>query len=319
MGILRLIASLTVWPTLFAVLAAPGLAEEVPPRAQAPLGTWEQRDTKEPNLVRFEQTRLAQFKNGQLRFTRINYENGQLVRLGFAGHKEPAERFEVKGKVLVLTDARGKQHTFNKLDKDPPELLIAALRFGERKALKEEEVKPIQKELARREEANLRVRTEWRELKGKAEAQAAKLKEMEKIDADDTAYFIRLVKKVGWIDSMRFGDRAENSAYLIVMHTRDLSLMQAALPELKKEVLAKRFEPEMFAGLHDRFRTIVALPERYGMHVTPDENGMLVVGPLEDPKRVDEYRKEIGLPPLREYLKRYQDENGGKEVRVQEK
>src|SRR5262249_38667411 len=125
--------------------------------------------------------------------------------------------------------------------------------------------------------------------------------------------------RIGWIDSRRFGATTENSAYLIVMHTKDLSLMQAALPELKKEVLAKRFDPELYAGLHDRFRTIVALPERYGMHVTPGENRELVVGRLEEPKRVDEYRKEIGLPPLREYLKRYQEENGGKEVRVLEK
>jgi hypothetical protein len=284
-----------------------------------PLGTWEQNDTKEPNLVRFEPTRLVQFKNGQLRFSRIGYENGRLVRLGFGGGKDPAELFDVKGKILVLTDAKGGRHTFHKLDKDPTELLIPALPVGERKAQQGEEVNSIQVELARREEANLRVRWEWRELKCKADAQAAKYKEMEKIDADDTAYLVRLVKRIGWIDSQRFGAVTENSAFLIVMHTKDLSLMQAALPELKKEVLEKRFDPELFAGLYDRFRTIVALPERYGMHVTPDENGELVVGPLEDPKRVNEYRKEIGLPPLREYLKRYQAENGGKEVRVQEK
>ena len=84
-------------------------------------------------------------------------------------------------------------------------------------------------------------------------------------------------------------------------------------------VLAKRFDPELFAGLFDRFRTLVALPERYGMHVTLDEKGELVVGPLENSMKVDEYWKEIGLPPLRAYLKRYQSENGGKVVRVLEK
>jgi hypothetical protein len=288
----------TLGPVLFAALASAGRSEDAPPRPRPPLGTWEQCDTKEPNLVRFEPTRLAQFRGGQLRFSRIGYEDGRLVRLGFEGHKEPAERFEVKGKVLTLTDDKGRRHTFRRLDENPAELSIPALAFGERKALKGEEVKAM---------------------KGKADEQAAKYREMEKIDADDTVYLVRLVKRVGWIDGARFGDKAENSAFLIVMHTKDLSLLQASLPELKKEVLAGDFDPELFAGLHDRFRTIVALPERYGMHVTPDENNELVVGPLEDPKRVDGYRKEIGLPPLREYLKRYQDENGGKEVRVQEK
>ncbi len=307
------------WSAALISLVFAGATQGGPAESKAIVGTWEQRDVKTPNLVRFESNRLVQFRDGQLRFTRVEYDNGRIVRLGFAGQKEPAERFEVKEGLLVLTDAKGKQHTFRKLDKDPPELLIPPLPFGERKPLEAEKVKSIRAEMARREEANLKVRTEYRELKGKPKEQAAKVAEMMKIDADDTKYLVKLVKEIGWIDSVRFGDRAENSAYLIVMHTRDHSLMQAALPELKKEVLAKRFDPELFAGLHDRFRTIVALPERYGMHITPDEKGELVVGPLEDPKRVDEFRKEIGLPSLREYLKRYQAENGGKEVRVLEK
>jgi hypothetical protein len=319
MRIFAFLARLTFWSIPFVGLASSGRAEDVPPETKALLGAWEQRDAKEPNLVRFETHRLVQFKNGQLRFNRMAYEDGRLVRLGFAGQKEPLERFEVKDNLLTLTDAKGGKHTFRKLDKDPPQLLIPTLPLGERKPLRAEEVGAIRKELARREEANLRVRTEWRELKGKADQQAAKYKEMEKIDADDTNYLVGLLEAKGWIDSIRFGTKAEHAAFLIVMHTKDHSLMQAALAELRKEVLAGRFDPELFAGLHDRFRTIVALPERYGMHVTPDEKGELVVGPLEDPKRVDEYRKEIGLPPLREYLKRYQAENGGKEVRVLEK
>jgi len=46
------------------------------------------------------------------------------------------------------------------------------------------------------------------------------------------------------------------------------------------------------------------------------EKGRLFVGPLEDRRRVDEFRKEIGLPPLAEYLKRYKEENGGRDVEV---
>jgi hypothetical protein len=313
----RLVVCLALGPALLATPAAPGRGEEMPAGAKALLGAWQQSDTQETNLVHFEPRRLAQFKNGQLRFSRMSYEGGRLVRLGFAGQQEPLGTFVVRDAVLTITDPKGNEHTFRKLDKDPPQLLIPPLAFGRRKELNAAAVKKICEELARREEANLRVRTEWRALEGKPEKRAAKYREMEQIDADDTRYLVRLVKDVGWIDSERFGAKAENSAFLIVMHTKDLSLMQAALPELKKEVLEGRFDAELFAGLHDRFRTIVALPERYGMHVTPDAKGELVVGPLEDPKRVDEYRKEIGLPPLKEYLQRYRGENGGKEVRVQ--
>jgi hypothetical protein len=177
----------------------------------------------------------------------------------------------------------------------------------------------IQKELARREETNIKVRLEYRELlKDPADAKKrqAKFEEMEKIDADDTAYLIKLVKDVGWIDEKRFGQKAVNSAYLIVMHTRDFGVMRSVLPEIEKEVKAKRFDPEQYAGLHDRYRGLVAEPERYGMHVNVTEKGRLFVGPLEDRKRVDEFRKAIGLPPLAEYLKRYKEENGGRDVEV---
>jgi hypothetical protein len=303
-----------------ALLAAPEVArpEELPAPVKALLGSWEKVDAKEPNLVRFEEGRMAQFRGGQLLFSRVCYQDGRIVRLGFAGQKEPLEHFEVKDQVLTLIDAKGGKHTFRKLDKDPPQLLIPPLPFGERKALPPVEVRAIQTDLARREKANIQVRQEARELRGDAEKWLAKYKEMEAIDAADTKYLAERVKEIGWIDSVRFGSSAEHSAYLIVMHTKDLSLMQAALPELEKEVKANRFDPELFAGLYDRFRTITAQPERYGMHITPTPDGELVVGPLEDRRKVDHYRKEIGLPPLAEYLKRYQAENGGKEVRVLE-
>jgi hypothetical protein len=50
--------------------------------------------------------------------------------------------------------------------------------------------------------------------------------------------------------------------------------------------------------------------------VSADEKGQLVVGPLEDRARVDEFRKEIGLPALAKYLERRRAENGGKAVRI---
>jgi hypothetical protein len=220
---------------------------------------------------------------------------------------------DVKDGRLILTTEAGKKVAFLKLKEMPNELTIPPLEVGKRGDVAPKRLREIQGELARREEKNIRVRTEWRALKDPKD-KAAKLEEMRKIDADDTRFLVLLVKEVGWLDSRRFGDAAQSSAYLIVMHTHDQALMQGALPELEKETRAKRFNPELFAGLFDRFRTIVALPERYGMHVTPDAKGDLVVGPLEDHDRVDERRREIGLPLLATYLSRY--EKDGQKVRI---
>ncbi len=150
------------------------------------------------------------------------------------------------------------------------------------------------------------------------DARAAKVKEMASADVGDTKYLIDLVKEVGWIDAERFGSATQHDAFLILMHTQNPALKLACLPSLEKEVRAGRFDAESYAGLYDRYCLQVALPDRYGMHITPNDKGELVVGPLEDRTRVDEFRKVIGLPPLAKYLDRYREENGGKAVRILE-
>jgi hypothetical protein len=228
----------------------------------------------------------------------------------------PLDRFEVKDGVLTLTPDGKAGRKFERLAKEPPELVPQAPVLAERKPVPPERVRAICAELARREQANLRVRMEYREaMKDRQKAQA-KYQEMARIDADDTKYLTGLLGEVGWIDEPRFGADAAHSAYLIAMHTKDFGLMGAAVAELEKETRAKRFDPEQFAGLHDRHRSLTGQLERYGVHVSRDEKGELVVGPLEAPKRVDEFRKAIGLTPLAEYLRRYKVDNGGKEVRV---
>jgi hypothetical protein len=291
--------------------------------AREVIGTWKQSDKDKVNLIRFEGVRMVQFREGELRFQRVRYKEGRIVTVSFDGEEQPFVQFEIKDGTLLITDSARKNVPFRRIDKDPPELMLEALKLGERKALARDKVHEIEKELARREVANIRVRTDYRELikdpKNLDQKKVdAKLQEMLKIDADDSKYLRDLLADVGWIDGGRFSDAAVNGAYLIVMHTKDFALMQGALPELEKEVKAKRFEAELYAGLFDRFRTITAQPERYGMHVTPTAKGELVVGPLENRTKVDEFRKAIGLPPLTEYLERYKEENGGKPVRVRD-
>ena len=52
------------------------------------------------------------------------------------------------------------------------------------------------------------------------------------------------------------------------------------------------------------------------MHISKTANGEIVVGPFEDPAKVDGWRRDIGLEALTEYLERYRKENGGNAVRV---
>jgi hypothetical protein len=297
------------------VVSKPDKVTEKAPK-NLPQGSWKQSDTEKVNLVRFEPSRMVQLRDGELRFVRVVYQDERIFRLGIGGSKEPLGKLRVEKDALFFEDPAGKKHKFQRLAKDPPELTLVSINLADPKFVDPKKVEEVQRELARREKVGGKLRQEFRaELKDNAK-RADKIKEMVKADADDTHFLIDLIKEIGWIDSSHFGYAAQESAFLILMHTANPALKEAALPTLKKEVLAGRFDAESYAGLYDRFCFQVCLPDRYGMHVSPDATGRLVVGPLEDRARVDEFRKEIGLGPLAKYLERRKEENGGKAVRI---
>jgi hypothetical protein len=279
-------------------------------------GPWKQAETKKPNLVRFEPARMVQFRDGELRFVRVAYKDGQIIRQGIGGAREPLGRFVVAGNELLLTDPAGRAHKFARLAKAPPELALVPVRIAPAKPIDRKKAREVQRELARREEAGRKLRQDLRDALKDAPRRAATIKEMLRADADDTRYLIGLLKEVGWIDGGRFGHAARDSAVIILLHTPEPALKAAVLPILKEDVMAGRFDAETYAGLYDRYCFQVGLPDRYGMHLSPDEAGQLVVGPLEDRARVDAFRKEIGLLPLARYLERRRAENGGRPIRI---
>jgi hypothetical protein len=59
----------------------------------------------------------------------------------------------------------------------------------------------------------------------------------------------------------------------------------------------------MYAILYDRLQLNLGCKQRYGRQVAKDSEGQPMVLPLEDASKVEQFRKEIGLPPLAEYLK----------------
>ena len=119
---------------------------------------------------------------------------------------------------------------------------------------------------------------------------------MQQVDADNTAWLKQTVVAHGWIDVARFGRQAADDAFLLVQHSGDLALMNAALPKIERDVKAGRLSSQNFALLYDRTEIMQGGKQRYGTQILKDEkSGDWVVGRLEDPERVDERRKAIGL------------------------
>lgn len=272
--------------------------EIVPDFARSLIGSWENDDDNE-SVIHFEATKCTFARLGKptLQIARLTYEPGRIVTNSLG--REVVIRFELKDRVLSLTWPDGKPKKYLKLDKVPAEVEAKPLALGEAKELPKEKVQTVQGELARRAKLDQEVRTD-----------PAKRNEAGKVDADNTNYVVKLVQEVGWIDAERFGARTSNDAFLIVQHSMHAPLMLAALPAIEKDVKAKRLNGQPYALLHDRLQLMLGEKQRYGTQIGPNDNGELVVLPLEDRRRVEELRKEIGLFSLADYLKFYEMSQG---------
>jgi hypothetical protein len=235
---------------------------------------------------------------------------GKLRRVGFS----------LQGDTLTLTDERGQKHVFRRLAAVPRELELKGLALGKQDKVPEEKLKNIRQALARRLKLDQDMRKKLMDpavlskLKTEADWKPL-LKEFAKVDGDNTRWLKSLVQEMGWIDVSRFGAEASDDAFLIVQHSGDLRLMMAALPEIEKDVRAKRFKDgQPYAMLYDRVKVNLGERQRYGTQTEMSEKGALLVLPLENRAKVEEYRQELGLLPLLKYLDVLKQMTGAKEV-----
>ncbi len=59
------------------------------------------------------------------------------------------------------------------------------------------------------------------------------------------------------------------------------------------------------ALLEDRIQMRNGMPQTYGSQITSDENGKQIVYQIKDPQYVNQRRREVGLGPIEDYLKRW--------------
>jgi RNA polymerase sigma factor (sigma-70 family) len=285
-------------------------ATEGPADAQL-LGAWRGDKGKETVHVLFQADKCTlQGKEGTQAF-RATYEPG-LVLLKIYGKKLRVQA-TLKDGILTLTwpDENKTQVAYRKLDAVPAELVLKPLALGDPREVPEEKLKAVQRELAKRYKADQAVRADLVGDPQKAN-DPKKVKEMVKVDSDNTAYLVKTVKEVGWIDVPRFGKEASDAAFLLVQHSANVPLMLAALPLIEKDVQAKRLDGQPFALLYDRLQLMTGGKQRYGTQLGANDKDEPVVPAVEDRAKVDQYRKELGMVPLAEYLKLFETGTGKK-------
>jgi len=289
--------------------------------AQEFIGCWK-ADGDKPFFFRCEPTRVSWYDpdRNQLQAFRATYGTGIFINV--MGRKIPLP-VTLKNGVLVFAGKTGEKK-LRKIDQVPDELTFTPLQLGKTREVPAMELKVIQEELAKRFKEDQRVRPDpnvqgnWEKVDDK---------DMHKVDADNTAYLLTMVSQYGWIDVARFGSDASLSAWFIVQHSGHLPLMLAVLPETRKELVKRKTAKvgigevnvaESYAMLYDRVQVMLGNKQRYGSQMGQNEKGKTLILALEDPKRVDEFRAEIGLDPILPGLKLMKQQNPKQAIEIED-
>ncbi|MDX9727284.1 MAG: hypothetical protein RBT38_12945 [Bacteroidales bacterium] len=114
-----------------------------------------------------------------------------------------------------------------------------------------------------------------------------------------------LISSKGWPGISQVGSQAASSAFFVIQHSN--AGIQEKYIELFEAACRKgEGNWQQYALMFDRMRMNQDKPQRYGTHhyMDPSRGNTNELYPLEDESKVDEWRREIGLEPLDDYLLR---------------
>ncbi len=115
----------------------------------------------------------------------------------------------------------------------------------------------------------------------------------------------QLITQFGFPRKKDVGQEAVNSAFRIILHSNS-NLINKHLPSIKQLCIEKELPWERYAAAYDRALWYEEKPQKYGTHTQFNElTNSEELYPLEDPEKVDLWRKELGLELLKDYLARF--------------
>jgi len=133
------------------------------------------------------------------------------------------------------------------------------------------------------------------------------LHEWKRIDAENTAFMKKVIKRHGWPGKSVVGSDGAQAAFFLVQHAAsDLAFQKRCLELLTAAVKQNEASATHMAYLTDRVLVQGGKPQRYGTQFH-EINGQLEPLSIEDEVNVDARRKEVGLPPLAEYVKQMRE------------
>lgn len=114
----------------------------------------------------------------------------------------------------------------------------------------------------------------------------------------------QIVKRYGWPNSERFGERAEIGAWIIVQHDDwEVGFQEKCLNLMKKLPQTKK-RRQHISYLTDRILVNKKRKQIYGTQFTRGRDGKMKPQPIRDIKNLNKRRKEMGLENSKIYKKR---------------
>jgi hypothetical protein len=111
-----------------------------------------------------------------------------------------------------------------------------------------------------------------------------------------------LLARIGWFDISRYGEKASMAAWLLVQHSdHDPQWQRQVLEQLGPRVRSGDMQPRYHAYLVDRVEKNAGRPQVYGTQGRCVAPGRWEPFETNDPAKVDERRKSVGLDPMDKY------------------
>lgn len=156
----------------------------------------------------------------------------------------------------------------------------------------------LRRQLLEMVEGDERVRAELAATGELFQGYAPKMAEVHHRNAEELG---TIIERHGWPGRSLVGEDGTNAAWLILQHAIGCpELQRRCLPLLREAVARGEAAAAQAAYLEDRIRFFERRPQRYGTQFDWDKHGQMSPYLLEDPDRVDEYRRAVGLSPLAE-------------------
>lgn len=123
-------------------------------------------------------------------------------------------------------------------------------------------------------------------------------KKQRKIDEENLKIVEDILDKYGWLSSDQVGDKASYALFLVIQHANlDIKLKYYDL--IKKSV-----DKIDFAFFEDRVLLEEGKKQLYGTQLKYIDD-KYELEEIEDIDNLDKRRKEVGLEPIKEYLKKF--------------